>query len=481
MILSVLYLIITVIIMTEEKKTKVAAGAIATSRHNINTIVVGGGHAGVNLACMLELERPGDPDYLVLERASRLLPKWHHSRWQGFQLNTPVKYGRLYGQTCDVGKRADTMLDRPIQEDLQFWDDHIAMVGVKHKLHSNVVKVIKIKDDDDNDECLGFRVVVEETNKGSSTTTRSRSSLVEYTCQNLVVCNGMYDKPKIPQQFHGQLATIKQHVPAGFQFDQLQAGNTLIVGCGQSGCQIADLLANNVPDNKVYICTSHVSGAPRNIQGKDLFDWLEEMQFLTIPRAALDQMPPEKSRAMKYAKVPVTGPNRDISPFSLHRKGVTLLGSLDQITQEKSNDGNIVFHLKDNRGSNLQACLAGYNKVKDMIVAHAKLSNVPNAPEWSNIEPDLLKETGPSSLGATEHDITNILWCTGWSNDFSWLTNTIVESRDDMDAITHAPDVIVSKSVPGLFYCGFPWIGTQQSQNLVKFNIDTRVIMENLL
>lgn len=447
-----------------------------------NTIIVGGGHAGVNLACMLELERPNE-DYLLLERATSLLPKWRESRWQGFQLNTPVKYGRLYGQTNDKAHREDTLLDRPIQEDIEYWDDHIKNMGICHKLQTNVLQVTK---EDTGDADGLFHVLVEDGSTGEQ---------VQYTGKNLVVCNGMFDKPKTPGNLQEQLAastsTIKSHLPAGFEFKNLQPGNTLIVGSGQTGVQLADLLvehfANNNNNNsdapKIYLCTSGVPGCPRTILGKDLFDWLDEMQFLSMPRAALAKVPPEQAKAMKYATSPVTGPTKDITPFSLHRKGVVILGGLQSITGSESD--HTVFQLKLNRSDNLKSCLVGHDKVKKMIEEHIRKinpgqSDISSAPEWSDPEVELLEGTGPSTLSAKSDSITNIIWCTGWSNDFTWLTNHLPAALEDMDPIAQHPDTICSPTVKGLFYLGFPWIGTLQSANLVKFDHDANVVMEHL-
>ena len=82
----------------------------------VNTLIVGGGHCGVNLACMIQLDPKnrgdGDPfDYLVVERAGALLDKWRSRRWDHFQINTPVRCSRLHGQ---VDGREGWLLDRPI-------------------------------------------------------------------------------------------------------------------------------------------------------------------------------------------------------------------------------------------------------------------------------------------------------------------------------------------------------------------------------
>ena len=56
----------------------------------LNTVVVGGGHCGLNLGCWLA--EKGDKSYIVLERGE-ILNAWKHNRWDTFVMNTPMKYG----------------------------------------------------------------------------------------------------------------------------------------------------------------------------------------------------------------------------------------------------------------------------------------------------------------------------------------------------------------------------------------------------
>jgi putative flavoprotein involved in K+ transport len=270
--------------------------------HQVNTIIVGGGHAGVNLACMLELEKK-DEDYLVLERDDSLLVKWRKFRWEGFNLNTPVKFGLLYGQEDErMENDQKWLLERPLEGELERWDKHIAKLRVKHKLHSNMLKVTTMDG--------SFLTTVQETNPENG-----EKSTITYQSKNVVVCNGYYDQPTRPKKLAESIPSdcnIKQHLPAGFKFNDLVDGNILLVGSGQTGVQIADLILHHRPDSKLYMCTSAVPGCPRGFQGRDLFDWLDEMTFLTLPRSWLDGLPPEQFEPKRYGKAPVTGPTKEI-------------------------------------------------------------------------------------------------------------------------------------------------------------------------
>lgn len=436
-----------------------------------NTIIVGGGHAGVNLACMLAIDEPS-VDYLILERDDSLLVKWRKYRWEKFNLNTATKYSLLYGQQDE---RDEWLLERSIEGELERWDAHIAKLGIRHQLHSNVKNIEK---DEEKDV---FTVTVEATDPSNGS-----ESVVKYQSVNVVVCNGYYDKPTRPLAIADGIPAdceIKQHTAAAnFQFNDLVDGNALLVGSAQTGIQVADLLSRHKPEVKLYLSTSKVKGCPRSFDGKDLFYWFEEMGILTMPRSAVDaikEKDPERYESLRYPKAPVTGPTTDVSPFSLHRRGVELLGHLSSVAH-KEEDGDLLFAFKDDRAENLQYCYDGFLSFSNLIKKYANSSlDTPNPPEWSNVEPELLAGSGRLVLSAKDENITNVVYCTGWSHDFSFLRG-ISGIEGDLDKKIQAPDVILSKVTKGLFYCGFPTIGTVQSFNIVKFNLDAKVIVDGL-
>ena len=105
--------------------------------------------------------------------------------------------------------------------------------------------------------------------------------------------------------------------------------------------------------------------------------------------------------------------------------------------------------------------------------------NIPE-PEWNNIEPELLEDPGVLELDADQYNVTNVVWAVGWDTDLSWLQVQGCREKD-FDARTSLPDMIVSKSTPGLFYAGFPWIGTLQSMTIINMDQDTEIIADQLL
>ena len=558
--------------------------------NRVATLIVGAGHAGCNLACLLEKQAAAtakSSNYVVLERAAEPLHTWRSRRWKGFQLNTPGAFSRLHGQPADI---PDNMLDRPIEDDLRSWDKHLKDMGVKVRCNTTVTSVTK------DAAGGGFVTTAVDTNTGETTT---------FASNNVVVCSGSYNDVKVPQGLASKLpTTIKQHTPVGFDSANLGSGSLVIVGGGQSGYQIADIILNDWASDtksdgdgkidsaaaeaaadqqqrKVYICTSQAGGALRTARGKDLFEWLNMMGFLTIPTAALAGMPPEVAESMRYGHPPVTGPNKAISPFSCHRKGAVLLGYLKDIAgvgvpegegeaeaEGNNNDGaGPRLILKPNRGDNLSHMLAKYKAVANQVDGFINKwveenggeaatgvpleSDLPE-PEWDNVPAELLEDPGPLELDLA--GITDVLWATGYSFnlkfvlschnaclashtcasvmqrrarreilacfpltaqcvgfcprlsppscsgfpiqpwaafhvpfsvtmnaiDYRYLTEHIPEAAAEFDPRTGMPRHWESPSTPGLFFCGFPWLNCQQSQNLFGIDRDQALIVDRL-
>ena len=68
----------------------------------------------------------------------------------------------------------------------------------------------------------------------------------------------------------------------------LQKGAVLVVGGGQSGCQIAEDLAE--AGRTVFLSTSRTGRLPRRYRGRDIMIWLVQSGFLDVRREQIIQM-----------------------------------------------------------------------------------------------------------------------------------------------------------------------------------------------
>jgi len=81
-------------------------------------------------------------------------------------------------------------------------------------------------------------------------------------------------------------AHIRQHTAADYRApDQLPPGAILVVGSGDSGCQIAEDLLD--AGRKVYLATSKRQRAPRRYRGRDFAYWAIESKRWDMTREQL--------------------------------------------------------------------------------------------------------------------------------------------------------------------------------------------------
>lgn len=376
--------------------------------------------------------------------------------------------------------------------DLEAWDSHIESLGIlkRCRLNSNVESVRQL-------ESGVFETIVSGLPADKGGGESHHRATTTYHSKNAVICCGCYDHNKIPS-FASTLPRdrIRQHVTGGFKLADLVPGNILVVGAGQSGVQLSNVLCDHTSNRKVYLSVSNSVGAPRSFRGHDVFYWMHRGGILYMPRKALDNMPPEQRTALLRKKTPVSGPCSPMSPFSLERRGVEIVGRLEGVTLQNDDDGdsdssNVVFRFQNNRCTSLQNLLDSYEGFRTKL--HAVASGIENEtgeafppetpePEWTVTNPSLLTDPGSPSLDSTDDNITNIIWACGWDMDLSFLkVDRDPATNSDFSQLTGKPDVIVSNTYKGLFFGGFKWIGTHQSENIVNMDADARVILDNLV
>lgn len=113
----------------------------------------------------------------------------------------------------------------------------------------------------------------------------------DYTADQVVVATGGYHRPKIPAIAQQLPASIQQlHSSQYRNPEQLPNGAVLVVGTGQSGCQIAEDL--HLAGRQVHLCVGGAPRSPRRYRGKDVVEWLHEMGYYDLP---VDQHPQKEA------------------------------------------------------------------------------------------------------------------------------------------------------------------------------------------
>ena len=258
----------------------------------IEVVIVGAGQAG--LAVSRELTEAGIA-HVVLERA-RVGQTWRE-RWDSFCLVTPNWFLQLPGYPYEG-------------------DDPDAFM-----LRDQVVAYLERY-------ATGFEAPVREAievtalNSGPDGGFLLETSAGEIMAGTVVLCTGAYQRPHrpaaaatLPEDLH-QIDVEDYRNPA-----ELPSGPVLVVGSGQSGCQIAEEL--HLAGREVFLACGRASWFPRRLGDRDLAWWALETGFLDAP---LSSLPSPAARLAANVQSSGVGGGHDLHYRTLQRMGVTLLG-----------------------------------------------------------------------------------------------------------------------------------------------------------
>jgi putative flavoprotein involved in K+ transport len=103
--------------------------------------------------------------------------------------------------------------------------------------------------------------------------------------------------------------------------DDLPAGPVLVVGSGQSGCQIAEEL--HLSGREVFLACGRASWFPRRLGDRDLSWWALETGFLDV---TVGSLPTPEARLAANVQASGARGGHDLHYRTLRELGVTLLG-----------------------------------------------------------------------------------------------------------------------------------------------------------
>jgi putative flavoprotein involved in K+ transport len=259
---------------------------------HIQVVVIGGGQAG--LATSHELTRAG-VEHVVLERG-RIGQTWR-GRWESFCLVTPNWTLQLPGHAYD-GDDPDGFMLR----------DEI--VGYLERY------------------ATGFRAPVREGIEVTSLESAReggfllRTTAGDIRADTVVVSTGAYQRPHRPPGAASLPADLLQvDVDAYRDPVALPSGKVLVIGSGQSGCQIAEEL--HEAGREVFLSCGRAPWAPRRLGDRDLVWWIVETGFIEQPVSAL---PTPAARLAANVLATGHGGGHDLNLRTLRRAGITLLG-----------------------------------------------------------------------------------------------------------------------------------------------------------
>src|SRR5262249_9875487 len=142
------------------------------------------------------------------------------------------------------------------------------------------------------------------------------------TARIVVVCTGAYQKPHRPAGAASLPADLLQLDVEQYRNPaELPDGALLVVGSGQSGCQIAEELHQGGRD--VFLACGRAGWTPRRIGDHDVFWWLLETGELDT---ALEALPSPADRLLGNVQASGHDGGHDLHYRTLRKLGVTLVG-----------------------------------------------------------------------------------------------------------------------------------------------------------
>jgi putative flavoprotein involved in K+ transport len=403
-------------------------------RTDIETIVVGAGHAG--LAASGALAERGR-EHLVLEEG-RVGQTWRADRWDSFRLNTPRWMSRLPGQTLDSGGR-DGFDSGP-----EFADLLAAYVRERGlPLRQGVGRATVARAGDGG---LLVRTAAEEL--------RARNVILATGFQQLVAW------PPLATSLPARLLQLDVRSYKGAR--RLPDGAVLVVGGGQSGCQIAEDLAR--AGRRVVLATSRVGWVPRRYRGRDALYWWIENGFFDVRRADVDDA---AILSWRQPLVSGTAGGHSLSLPLLARLGVELRGRLEGADGETLRFADTVpAHIRFG-----EETAAKFRRSVDEYVADAGIDAPPATDDpvdeagWPLDRPadgqaaahEPRSGHPPRDLPLDRAGVATVIWCTGMRPRLDVLDLDVPmrgHAIDHVDGVT---------AVPGLYLIGAPWLCTRKS------------------
>lgn len=375
-------------------------------------VVVGGGQAGLSASYCL---RQRGIDHLVLE-AHRIGHEWSSRRWDSFCLVTPNWQCRLPGFPYQ-GPDPDGFMLR--DQVVRYLERYGALLG------SSVVE--------------GGRV--SRLRRAATGVFELSTSVGELTADQVVVATGPYHAAAVPRLAERLPADLAQvHSSEYRRPGQLPPGAVLVVGTGQSGCQIAEDL--HLDGRQVHLAVGSAPRVARFYRGRDCVAWLDEMGHYAKGIDEFADADTVRMRANHY----VTGRDggRDIDLRAFAKDGMRLYGRLTGCL-----GGTLEF--AGDLAVNLDNADAVAEGIKDAIDAHIAASGVdaPREPRYVPVWAPSADQ--PRSLDVRAAGIAAVVWATGFTRDHRWIEVPVFDGRGYP---MHWRGVT---SCPGLYFLGLPW------------------------
>ena len=395
----------------------------------VDVAVVGAGQAG--LATSHELSQLG-VEHLVLERGE--VGQTWRDRWDSFCLVTPnwsiLLPGGVFG-----GDDPDGYLPR---DDLAaYLDDYARSFDGPVREHTGVDAVT-------GDAGEGFRL---------------RTAGGEIAARRLVLATGAYPRPHRPHAESLPADVFQIGVESYRNESELPPGRVLVIGSGQSGCQLTEEFLD--AGREVVLACGRAPWVHRRAGGRDVVWWVLNSGFMD---GGVETLRSPRERLAANILSTGHGGGHDLHYRTLRERGATLVGRF------VGAEGRRVRFAGD-LGESVAWGDERFMALRDLFRRFASERGV-DPPDWPDPEP--FDRTAPEEL-----DLANfaaVVFAGGFRPDYSWLPWPGVV--DDIGYPLHRGGE--STAIPGLWFVGVHFLRKRKSSLLMGVGEDATLIAEGV-
>lgn len=400
---------------------------------NVETVIVGGGQAGLTLSHMLSKRCCR---HLVLERA-RIAERWRSERWEGLRFQFPNWSVQLPDFPFP---HADPEAFATSREIVDFLTSYAAFIAAPVRCGVTVTAVRR------GDNGGSFAV---DTSDGP------------IRADNVVVATGPYQVPVVPPLLPQDAGLYQVHASRYREPAELPAGAVMVVGSGASGAQIAEELLR--AGRHVYLSVGRHRRLPRRYRGRDLTWWLTAMG---LDRTPVDKRGPDKTLPLITGAY--GGHTIDFRDFAA--QGAVLLGRLESMSAG-------TLHLAPDLAGSLRSGDAAYMAFLDLVDGFAARTglDIPEEPDARILQPDPACAVVPiRHLQLDAAGIASVIWSTGYGCDFGWIDLPVLDGRGEP---IHREGIT---DVPGVYFLGLQWLSRMNSSFLVGVAEDAARLADHI-